>query len=213
MTHPGYQANLTTPVGMVDLIRHGEVEGGACFRGSLDDPLTAKGRKTMESTLEMLAPWDRIVTSPLSRCYTVAKEFSRKNAVPLVVEKGFREICFGEWEGKTAKQIMASDGEALKLFWQNPDKYSPPGGEKTADFSKRVMASWCELIANKKIEHKLIITHGGVIKAILADILGITLLGSFALEVPLSSVSRIYLHTDKDGQNITPHLAFMGLNL
>ncbi len=137
MTHPGYQAALkTTTLGVVDLLRHGEVEGGPCFRGSLDDPLTANGRKTMESTLQKLAPWDQIITSPLQRCRKVATTFAKQYSTPLMVEAGFSEICFGEWEGKTATQIMESDSESLKLFWQNPDENSPPGGEKTADFKK-----------------------------------------------------------------------------
>ncbi|MBF0443961.1 MAG: histidine phosphatase family protein [Magnetococcales bacterium] len=211
MTHTGYQATLPPHVGVVDLIRHGEVKGGPCFRGSLDDPITANGRKTMVSILGKMAPWDQIITSPLKRCHNVATTIAKQYSIPIKVEKGFSEICFGEWEGKTATQIMEADSEALKLFWQNPDEYSPPGGEKTADFKKRVLIPWGELLRAKNGSHRLIITHGGVIRAILADILGLSLAGSFVLDVPLASVSRVYLKFDEQGQRVTPHLAFMGL--
>jgi alpha-ribazole phosphatase len=213
MTHPGYQATLKNIIGVVDLVRHGEVAGGSCFRGSKDDPLTTNGRKSMESTLRKLAPWDKIITSPLIRCHKVASTIAKQYSIPLMVEEGFSEICFGEWEGKTAKQIMESDSEALKLFWQNPDKHSPPGGEKTAEFKKRVMINWGEQTEANNGSHKLLITHGGVIRAILADILGLSLAGSFALDVPLASVSRVHLKADEHGQNVTPHLIFMGLSL
>ncbi|MBF0193223.1 MAG: histidine phosphatase family protein [Magnetococcales bacterium] len=213
MTHSGYQATLKTSVGVIDLLRHGEVEGGPCFRGSLDDPLTANGKKIMESTLNKLAPCDQIITSPLIRCHQVASKIAKQYSIPLKIEEGFSEICFGEWEGKSASQILRYDSEPLKLFWQNPDIHSPPGGEKTSDFKKRVLVTWGKLSNKTNTKRKIIITHGGVIRAILAEILGLSLTASFALHVPLASVSRIHLKLDEHGRNIAPHLAFMGLRL
>ncbi len=142
--YPGAEA----PVGVVDLLRHGEVEGGACFRGSTDDPLSKNGWQAMESAAGRIAPWDQIITSPLLRCQQIAAVISEQQKTPLLLEADFREICFGEWEGLNAEQIMQRDSEGLRRFWQNPEQNSPPGGEKTTDFQQRVLAAWAELLTS-----------------------------------------------------------------
>ncbi len=93
--YPGAEA----PVGVVDLLRHGEVEGGACFRGSTDDPLSKNGWQAMESAARRISPWDQIITSPLLRCQQIAGVISEQQKTPLLLEADFREICFGEWGG------------------------------------------------------------------------------------------------------------------
>jgi alpha-ribazole phosphatase len=197
-------------LGVVDLLRHGEVVGGQCFRGSTDDPLTDGGWQAMISAADSLVPWDMIITSPLMRCQQVAEILSKKHSAPLRIDPSFREICFGEWEGLTAEQIMQSDPLRLKQFWQNPEVYSPPGGEKTVDFQKRVLTAWSELVGSVNGSHQLLITHGGVIRAILADILGLSLAATFSLEVSWASITRIHLQTTKNPTRIIPQLAVMG---
>ncbi|MBF0357269.1 MAG: alpha-ribazole phosphatase family protein [Magnetococcales bacterium] len=198
------------PVGVVDLLRHGEVEGGACFRGSTDDILSKNGWQAMESAARKSAPWDQIVTSPLLRCRQVAADLSEQQKTPLLLETDFREICFGEWEGLSAEQIMQRDSEGLRRFWQNPEQNSPPGGEKTRDFQKRVLTAWAGLLASFPNSHTLLITHGGVIRTILADLLGISLGASFAIDVPWASVTRIHLQIDEPEQIVVAKLAVLG---
>jgi hypothetical protein len=61
----------------IDLLRHGEVEGGVRFRGSTDHPLTAEGWAQMWAAVGTDIHWDRIVTSPLTRCADFARALSR----------------------------------------------------------------------------------------------------------------------------------------
>lgn len=49
----------------VDLLRHGEVQGGSCFRGRTDDPLTAPGWQQMQQA-SASHDWDIIICLPLS---------------------------------------------------------------------------------------------------------------------------------------------------
>jgi len=53
---------------VIDLLRHGDVEGGDVFRGSSDDPLSDDGWRQMQDALEDKSGWDVIITSPLQRC-------------------------------------------------------------------------------------------------------------------------------------------------
>ncbi|MBF0455571.1 MAG: histidine phosphatase family protein [Magnetococcales bacterium] len=209
MTLP--DASLNPLVGVVDLLRHGKVQGGACFRGSTDDPLTVEGWQTMERAANALSPpWQQITSSPLLRCRLLAETLSRKHATALQVEAGFREICFGEWEGRRADEILASDGKRLTQFWQDPERYSPPGGETMADFKKRVLRAWYTLIDGVDGTHQLLITHGGVVRVILADLLGLSMMATFALELPWASVTRIHLVRSLHDPLLTPQLAFLG---
>ena len=57
---------------VIDLIRHGEPEGGRRYRGATDDPLTAAGWRQMEAAVAGLS-WQRIYSSPLVRCADFAR--------------------------------------------------------------------------------------------------------------------------------------------
>ena len=58
--------------------------------------------------------WDAVISSPLSRCHKFAARLSQQQQITLHTETGLREICFGDWEGKTAEQIAAVSPQALQ---------------------------------------------------------------------------------------------------
>ncbi|HHO59588.1 MAG TPA: histidine phosphatase family protein, partial [Thiotrichales bacterium] len=59
----------------IDVIRHGEPEGGRRYRGhSVDDPLTEKGWLQMRSAVPENPPWQHIISSPLVRCLDFSRE-------------------------------------------------------------------------------------------------------------------------------------------
>ena len=52
----------------IDIIRHGEPEGGRRYRGhSIDDPLSKTGWQQMWNAIPENPPWDHIISSPLLR--------------------------------------------------------------------------------------------------------------------------------------------------
>ncbi len=196
--------------GVVDLLRHGEVSGGRRFHGSIDVPLTTDGRQAMVEAALGVAPWDRIVTSPLSRCRMVADTLALEHDTPLRIDAAFREICFGQWEGMSAAEIMAQDSERLDEFWKNPSASPPPGGEGIVNFQSRVVAAWQELSATAEGSRQLLITHGGVIRAILAEILGTSMAATLAIDISWASVTRIELQRDVARDAILPVVSVVG---
>ncbi|SFR80459.1 alpha-ribazole phosphatase [Marinobacter daqiaonensis] len=186
---------------LVDLLRHGEPEGGPGFRGDIDDPLSKTGWQQMLDTLGEGAPWDAVVTSPLIRCAGFAEVLAREHSLPVHREPRLREIGFGAWEGKTIEQVEASWGQALTRFWSDPVANPPPGGEQVEAFQDRVIEAWnhwCEELAGQRI---LVICHGGVIRMILARVMGIPLNSAFqGLAVPYACHSRIRLDTSSHGR-------------
>ena len=62
---------------IVDLLRHGELEGGIKYRGHTDDPLTTSGQLAMIQIWQQLQhDVEIIITSPLSRCCILANEWA-----------------------------------------------------------------------------------------------------------------------------------------
>ena len=154
----------------VSLLRHGEAEGGVCYRGRTDDPLTATGWQQMWDAVDTAAPWQGIVSSPLSRCAAFARALAERHAIPLQLDARLSEMDFGDWEGCTAAELMATTPDELSRFWRDPLHHSPPRGESLLSLRERVLAAWNEIVDRQSAV--LVVTHGGPIRVILTHALG-----------------------------------------
>ena len=160
----------------IDVMRHGEPEGGRRYRGfSVNDPLTEKGWKQMWGSIVDQPPWDLIVSSPLARCLDFSLTLSEEANIPCVIEEDIKEIGFGVWEGLTPEQILAEDSNALTHFYADPVHNRPEGAESLEGFSKRVWDAYQAIAKNHEGKHILIVGHAGVARAIVANVLGMSL--------------------------------------
>lgn len=191
---------------LFDLLRHGEPVGGKRYRGQTDDPLSEKGWRQMREAVGEHRPWDVIVSSTLSRCAAFACELSARHELPLELEPRFMELGFGEWEGRTASELLARDPLSLTRFWQDPVRHSPPGGEPLTRFQDRVMAAFGEMHARYAGRHVLIVCHAGVIRMLVSQALDMPLDRLFRIDVPSAGLSRIRL--DSNGAGWLPRLVF-----
>ncbi len=157
----------------LDLLRHGETELGGGLRGSLDDALTEKGWAQMREAVNGQGPWDRLVSSPLQRCARFAEELGAQRDLSVSLDKDLQELHFGAWEGQSAAALMETDAEALGLFWADPYAFTPPQGEAVSDFSARVLAAVMRLHAAHAGERVLLVSHGGVMRLLLARARGL----------------------------------------
>jgi len=157
----------------LDMLRHGETELGGGMRGSIDDALTQAGWQQMRAAVTESGPWDRIVSSPLQRCARFAEELARQHSLPLSLEPDLQELHFGDWEGRSAAQLMDTDAEGLGLFWNDPYAFTPPNGEPVIEFSARVLGAVQRLHQAYAGERLLLVTHGGVMRLLLAQARGL----------------------------------------
>jgi len=157
----------------LDLLRHGETELGGGLRGSLDDALTATGWTQMRAAVLQQGPWDRLVSSPLQRCARFAEELGERLNLPVSLEKDLQELHFGAWEGQSAAALMDTDAEGLGLFWADPYGFTPPDGEPVSDFSRRVLGAIARLHQAYAGQRVLLISHGGVMRLLLAQARGL----------------------------------------
>lgn len=152
----------------IDLIRHGEPEGGPRYRGhAIDDPLSEKGWAQMRAAVAGHGDWQRIITSPLRRCRDFATELAGQRGLPMHVEHDLREVGFGRWEGKTKAELIAEDADGFHAFYRDPVHARPAGAEPLDTFARRVAASLDRIAATYTGEHLLVVAHAGVMRAAL----------------------------------------------
>lgn len=173
----------------IDLLRHGEPEGGNVFRGRTDHPLTDLGWEQMEQAVAGQS-WDVIIASPLSRCWAFAQRLSDELGVELLQADGFREFDFGIWEGQPMDEVFAKDFERIKGLWDDPMHFASPEGESVLNFEARILKDWFGCLSRKD-ERQLIICHGGVIRMILKEVLGLPYPNINRFDVPFASMTQI----------------------
>jgi len=167
------------------LLRHGEPLGGKMYRGnSFDDPLTHYGWNQMKSSVANLS-FDTIATSPMKRCSAFADYISKKSKIPYSVIEDFREIGFGDWQGKTSHQIGE---EVVERFKNDPINNPINKAENLYDFQKRVIKNYLEILDNLNPKNKLlIIAHAGVIRVIKSYILKLPIEKMFTMNIKSGS--------------------------
>lgn len=185
---------------IIDLIRHGEPEGGRKYRGHTDDPLSATGWRQMREKVGDCRGWQAIVTSPLQRCQAFATELADRLQVPLAVEPRLKEKSFGVWEGHTPEELELREPGLQIRFRQDPVRHLPQGAEDLTLFSARVGATWNDLVHEHAGKHILVVAHGGVIRALIARVLGMPLQYLFRAEVHYAALSRIKVEHLANGE-------------
>jgi broad specificity phosphatase PhoE len=179
----------------VDFLRHGEVEGGRYYRGSTNDLLTKQGWQQMEQAVAG-QHWDHVISSPLHRCLDFAQQLN----MPLSIEPNLQEICFGDWEGKTADQINSDE---LCKFYQDPINNTPNNGESYLGFEARIKQAWDMSIEKHQGKHLLMITHAGVIRSLFSILLNLPTENIFKIQVSHAGMTCFQCFNDKNQQHIT----------
>ncbi|GAA5316333.1 MAG: alpha-ribazole phosphatase family protein [Candidatus Pelagadaptatus aseana] len=204
----GLRAKQT--VTTIDLLRHGECEGGEIWRGHVDVALSHKGWQSMRRSVASLddKQWDRIVSSPLQRCAEFAREVAEGNSIELSLRQSFKEVNFGDWDGRPSKEVWREQKQQVLEFFKDPQNFAPPNGESLAQLRERLIPAWQQLVEECKGEHVLLVQHGGTIRVLLGWLLNMPLEAVVRLDVPYASISRIRVFHSDDGTEPFPSLAF-----
>ncbi|HOL80733.1 MAG TPA: alpha-ribazole phosphatase [Ignavibacteriales bacterium] len=168
------------------LIRHTapKVEKGICY-GQTDLDLASSFEDEKNRIISLIPNnFDIVFSSPLKRCYQLAKSFK---TVAFVTLNELLEINFGDWELKTYTELTNNEFNDWCTDFINK---IPPNGESYKEMFERVKAGW-EIILNSKYQNIAIVTHSGVIRIIFALILEIDLKYSFRIEQKYGAVNKI----------------------
>jgi len=156
------------------LVRHGEIEDTNKLAGHTDFLLSSKGVEQLSQAIKPLNI-EHCISSPLSRCQSVAKSFCDEHSISFVTEAAIKECHFGDWDGQAYADLWQLPKPNIGDFWQDPLSVTPPNGESFIDFKYRVLTWWYDFVQSLSVEsdNTLIVTHAGVIKLLYADVLGI----------------------------------------
>ncbi|MGC9669912.1 histidine phosphatase family protein [Planosporangium sp. 12N6] len=164
----------------VILLRHGRTTANAdgTLAGHQPVGLDDLGQLQAKAAGERLAgvPLAAVVTSPLARCRETLA-LALPDAQPRVDDR-FIECGYGDWEGQSLAKLAKDP--LWKVVQQHPSSATFPGGEPLAVMSARAVAAVRDWDARISAEHGphalwLACSHGDVIKAIVADALGVHL--------------------------------------
>lgn len=185
----------TKPI-VITILRHGAVDGRAqVFRGASDDGLTAQGIVQMQQVLNLHAPFDCIATSPLRRCHAFAAHYAQAKNLPLQVLPCFSELDFGDWEGLTPTEAAARNPNEYEAFSCSHGMTPPPHGESLTAFRERIAHGWHDWLQQNLGERRLLITHAGVMRGLLMELLAFTPPQAFQIALPEAACLRIsHLH-------------------
>ena len=156
------------------LIRHGQTPWNrdGRWQGQADPDLTAEALEETRTVARVLArehaeqPWTRLIASDLSRARSTASLIGDVLELRLEFDPRLRELAVGCWSGLTRSEIEARDAETLRAFERGEPGVRPGGGETRVEIRERSHAFVCDLIARHAGERILVVTHLGVIRAL-----------------------------------------------
>lgn len=200
---------MTEQTTIIDILRHGEPVGGSKYRGWLDDPLSEKGWQQMRDAVAGRNEWQRIVSSDLCRCADFAHKLGAERDLEVELNPGFREVGFGEWEGKSAEELLMEENDAISAFWNDPVRNTPPGGESLPDFQQRVITTWLEMLDRHAGKHLLLVGHAGMMRILLLHLLDLPLESFYRFDPRNAAIIRIRIDSGRHGEQ-WPQLVFPG---
>lgn len=157
---------------MIVLARHGHTEAGDRCVGRTDVPLSATGRKQASHLAETLAHagFARLCSSPSRRAVdTLAPLAQKLDMIPDRIP-GLDEIDMGTWDGLSFGELRARFPEEYAARAENFGDYRTPGGESFNDVADRAMGELARLAPGPS--PTLIVSHAGVIRAVLCRVTG-----------------------------------------
>jgi probable phosphoglycerate mutase len=165
------------------LVRHGQQvpQTGRQYdaAASVDPPLSALGGAQAEAVGSLLAaePVDAVVCSPLARAHDTARAIAERHGLTPSVHRDLREV-------ETFRYLPIADGGdgpsdvqlsgLRERFLTRPSWDLYPWSERSAEFRDRVCSTVEGLLrSHEGARHLVVVCHGGVINAYLADMLGV----------------------------------------
>jgi alpha-ribazole phosphatase len=156
----------------VVLCRHGETEASAQgrFCGALDVGLSAVGKAEAAQLAASfrLGAALALYTSPTRRALETARPIGESLGLHPILEPLLRELDFGEVDGLRYEQVATQRPELHDEWLRSPTRVRFPGGECFADLQRRTVEAASALTARHEGGAVVVVTHAGVIRALLA---------------------------------------------
>ena len=181
------------------LVRHAESTGNRenVIQGQEDRPLSPLGLRQARALADRLFKAHRrtaftaIYASDLTRTRETADAAAMALNLKIDCDRRLREIDVGTWSGLTTAQIS----ERLPDEWAAWQSRSPTlrrgGGESYQDAHDRIVPMINEIAERHVGQRVLVVTHGGVLRAYLAGLIGLDLTNVWHLSIGNTAICRV----------------------
>jgi broad specificity phosphatase PhoE len=182
---------MATTVFLLRHAAHGLVDHVLCGRMA-GVRLGPEGHAQARLLAERMAREARIAalhTSPAERCRETAAHLAQRLGLTAEVREALDEIDFGAWTGRSFAELQ---GDALWHDWNTQrDASRAPGGESMREAQARALSHIAELCRRHPDQGVALVSHGDVIKSVIAQVLGLPLQAYARFEIAPASVSAV----------------------
>ncbi len=192
----------------VYLTRHGQTEWNRIGRmmGQTDEDMNELGRTQAGRLAVRMAGMrlDAVYASPLKRTMTTGTIVGKSHGVSPKPAVGLMEINYGVWEGLPRKEVREKWPELQRQLHDDPSDLAIPGGETFKELAVRIVGAFHEIVKAEEGKHVLMVSHQGILKVLVAELMGISYKEWDKFELQNASFTKL---TVNDG-----HIHFITLN-
>jgi len=139
--------------------------------------LSKTGKEQALGLVDRIGPmkFDEIAVSPMQRCRETIDPWieSTSNSSRVVVDESISEVDYGSWSGKSLASLRRK--AQWKVVQDFPSQMIFPEGESLLEMQRRALSGFYRLNSVKGKGSRLLVSHGDVIKSIVAHCLGMHL--------------------------------------
>lgn len=184
------------------LIRHGEVEDRyhKVFGGSrIDMGLSERGHCQARAVAGWLAdtPLDALYASPMQRVQQTLAPLAGERGLKPVLIPSLREVDFGDWTGYRWEGIQEHFGVSAFDWLEIIDSAGIPNGESGQQLRHRVEHTLLKILHDNPHRRVAVFCHGGIIRVILALLIGQPLAHMAHFNVDYGSISVAEIQPEK----------------
>ena len=188
------------------LIRHTalQVPSGICYGQSDIDVASSFMNEALVTQQKLIgSTFDAIYASPLQRCLKLANTLDLGEPI---VDNRLMELNFGDWEMSAWDDIPR---DIFDVWAHNYADLAPPNGETFSQLQQRGIHFLEEILTQYPTGNIAVVTHGGMIRALLAHVLNMPLKGLFRFTIDYGSITQLEFGDTKLGA--VPKINFVNL--
>lgn len=157
------------------LVRHALTEHtGKRLTGWMEGvSLTDEGRRQAEQVADRLAEvdLDAIYSSPIERTLETAREIATRHELRVQTRRGLGEVEYGGWTNRPLRSLMRTKLWSVVQTWPSGARF--PDGESLREVQTRALSELEKIALDYPRAKVCVVSHGDVIKLVLAHYLGV----------------------------------------
>ena len=178
------------------LVRHTslEIAPSICY-GQSDVGVSANFENERLALQEKLAAYkfDAVYASPLKRCHQLAQALCEDEILSqfhehIKLDDRLKELHFGDWEMRFWDSIPR---DAFDVWADDYANLAPPNGETFFQLHARAKSFVEDVSSHSQGKNILVVTHGGLIRALIAEVLQMPLKRLFRLTIDHASITQL----------------------